>query len=195
MENYDRLMEAEIARQTGDKKKLLLHSCCAPCSTRALELLSALFQLTVYYYNPNIEPRAEYDKRLNEQERLLAMKGIALVRGQWDPAPFLAAAQGREAEREGGARCFLCYEMRLSGTAQYAKENGFDYFTTTLTVSPHKNAQKLNEIGFRLSEQVGVSFLPTDFKKRGGYQRSIVLSRQFDLYRQNYCGCRFSQRA
>jgi predicted adenine nucleotide alpha hydrolase (AANH) superfamily ATPase len=194
MENYDRLMEAEIARLAGEKKRLLLHSCCAPCSTRALELLADAFQLTVYYYNPNIEPRAEYEHRLSEQARLLSAKGIALAEGEWDPAPFLAAARGMEGEPEGGARCFLCYETRLSGAARYAKENGFDYFATTLTVSPHKNAQKLNEIGFRLGEEVGVAFLPTDFKKRGGYQRSVELSREYGLYRQDYCGCRYSAR-
>ena len=194
MENFDRLMEAEIARTAGERKKLLLHSCCAPCSTRALELLADAFQLTVYYYNPNIEPRAEYEHRLAEQARLLAMKGIPLVEGEWDPAPFLARAKGLEAEPEGGARCFLCYEMRLSGAAMYAKENGFDYFATTLTVSPHKDARKLNEIGFRLAEEMGVAFLPTDFKKRGGYQRSVALSRAYGLYRQDYCGCRYSVR-
>jgi len=194
MENYDRLMEAEIARAAGEGKKLLLHSCCAPCSTRALELLSDAFDLTVCYYNPNIEPRAEYDHRLAEQARLLKMKGIPLAEGEWDPAPFLKRARGLEGEREGGARCFLCYEMRLSGAARYARGNGFDYFATTLTVSPHKNARKLNEIGFRLAEEVGVAFLPTDFKKRGGYQRSVELSRECGLYRQDYCGCRYSVR-
>lgn len=194
MENFDRRMEAEIARLAGGNKKMLLHSCCAPCSTRALELLADAFQLTVYYYNPNIEPRAEYEHRLSEQARLLSMKGIALAEGEWDPAPFLEAAKGREGEPEGGARCFLCYEARLSGAARYAKENGFDYFATTLTVSPHKNAQKLNEIGFRLGEEAGVAFLPTDFKKRGGYQRSVELSREYGLYRQDYCGCRYSAR-
>lgn len=194
MENFDRQMEAEIARVAGEKKKLLLHSCCAPCSTRALELLADAFELTVYYYNPNIEPRAEYDKRLSEQARLLERKGIALAEGEWDPAPFLEKARGREGEREGGARCLLCYEMRLSGAAMYAKEHGFDYFATTLTVSPHKNAQKLNEIGFRLAQEVGIRFLPTDFKKRGGYQRSVELSREYGLYRQDYCGCRYSAR-
>ncbi len=194
MENYDRIMEAEIARLSGEKKKLLLHSCCAPCSTRALELLSAAFDLTVYDYNPNIEPRAEYEHRHAEQVRLCSTKGIKLVEGMWDPAPFLEAAQSRGEEREGGARCFMCYEMRLSGAALYAKENGFDYFATTLTVSPHKNAQKLNEIGFRLADAVGIAFLPTDFKKRGGYQRSVELSKEYRLYRQDYCGCRYSAR-
>lgn len=194
MENYDRLMETEIARTGGERKKLLLHSCCAPCSTRALELLTGAFDLTVYYYNPNIEPRAEYERRLAEQARLLSTKGIPLVEGEWDPAPFLEGAGGLEGEREGGARCFLCYEMRLSGTVRYARENGFDYFATTLTVSPHKNAQKLNEIGFRLAREPGVVFLPTDFKKRGGYQRSVELSKEYGLYRQDYCGCRYSVR-
>jgi predicted adenine nucleotide alpha hydrolase (AANH) superfamily ATPase len=122
------------------------------------------------------------------------MKGIALVEGEWDPAPFLEAVLGFEGEREGGARCFLCYEIRLFGAAKYAKENGFDYFATTLKVSPHKNAQKLNEIGLRLAREVGVRFLPTDFKKRGGYQRSVELSKEYGLYRQDYCGCRYSAR-
>lgn len=194
MENDDQLMEAEIARLAGEKRKLLLHSCCAPCSTRALELLADAFHLTVYYYNPNIEPRAEYEHRLSEQARLLAAKGIKLAEGAWNPAPFLERARGLEGEREGGARCFLCYEIRLSGAARYARENGFDYFATTLTVSPHKNARKLNEIGIRLAGEVGVRFLPTDFKKRGGYQRSIELSREYGLYRQDFCGCRYSAR-
>jgi predicted adenine nucleotide alpha hydrolase (AANH) superfamily ATPase len=194
MENYDRRMQAEIEALAGEKKRLLLHSCCAPCSTRALELLARAFDLTVYYYNPNIEPRAEYDKRLLAQEGLLKGMGIALAEGLWDPAPFLERAAHLSGEREGGGRCFLCYEMRLRGAARYAKENGFDYFATTLTVSPHKNAAKLNEIGLRLAEEFGVAYLPTDFKKRGGYQRSVALSAEYGLYRQDYCGCRFSSR-
>lgn len=177
---------------------LLLHSCCAPCSSYTLEYLSRHFEITVFYYNPNISPVEEFEKRLNEQERFInsfpAKNKISLVAGEYNYSDFLEIAKGYEDCREGGERCFRCYRLRLEKTAQLAKENGFDYFCTTLSISPLKNSQKLNEIGIELGEKYGVAWLPSDFKKREGYKRSIELSREYDLYRQNFCGCAFSKR-
>lgn len=197
--NYQKKMEEIIGQVAGRSAapSLLLHSCCAPCSSYVLECLSKHFKITVFYYNPNIEPVAEYQKRAAEQQRFLSMyksiNPIELAEGPYDEYAFRAISAGREEEKEGGARCLLCYELRLRKTAEFAKSNGFDYFTTTLSVSPYKNAQALNEIGARLSEEYGVPFLFADFKKKDGYHRSIELSKQYRLYRQNFCGCIYSK--
>ena len=190
--NYD----AEMLKilQTEQGKRLLLHSCCAPCSSYCLEQLAPVFKTTVLYYNPNLDCKEEYEKRKAEQIRYLKETGCAdFVDFGYDHNEFLCAAQGLENEREGGARCKECFTLRLEKTAREAKAGGFDYFATTLTVSPLKNARLINEIGFFFQERYGVKYLPTDFKKRGGYLRSIALSKEHDLYRQNYCGCEFSK--
>ena len=172
---------------------LLLHSCCGPCSTRCLELLKNTFSVTVFYYNPNITDSAEYEKRKGEQIRLLRETGWAdLLDCDHKPAEFFAAARGMEGEREGGARCYECYKLRLYRTARTAKEKGFPWFCSTLSVSPHKNAAWLNEIGARAAEEYGVQWLFSDFKKQNGYLRSVELAQEHGLYRQNYCGCIFS---
>lgn len=195
--NYQIELDKIINNLNEKAPKLLLHSCCAPCSSYTLEYLSKHFEITVLYYNPNISPKEEFDKRFAEQERLIkAMplkNEVRLICGEYDYNDFLEIAKGYEACREGGERCFRCYRMRLEKTAQLAKENNFDYFCTTLSISPLKNSQKLNQIGLELAEQYGVKWLPSDFKKREGYKRSIELSREYDLYRQNFCGCVFSK--
>lgn len=177
---------------------LLLHSCCAPCSSYTIEYLSQYFKITVLYYNPNISPQEEYEKRKSEQLRLIKEMGtensVDFLDCDYNNSEFLEIAKGYEHCREGGERCFRCYALRLEKTASLAKENDFDYFCTTLSISPLKNAQKINEIGFALGEKYGVSWLPSDFKKREGYKRSIVLSAKYNLYRQNFCGCEFSKR-
>lgn len=179
--------------------KLLIHSCCAPCSSYVLEYLSDYFAITVFYYNPNIYPEEEYIKRVKEQEKLISSMPlkypVSFVEGKYEPQEYYDLVKGHEKDPEGGERCFLCYRMRLEEAAKIAREGGYDFFTTTLSVSPYKNAEKLNEIGREVGETCGVSFLPSDFKKRGGYQRSIVLSREYGLYRQDYCGCVFSKNA
>lgn len=181
------------------KKKLLIHSCCAPCSSYVLEYLRDFFDITVLYYNPNITDRQEYEKRTAEQKRLIEEMNrevpsfITMETGRYEPEVFFAAAKGLEQLPEGGERCFRCYELRLRETARLAGEEGFDYFTTTLTISPLKHADKLNDIGRRLGAQYGVPFLPSDFKKKNGYKRSVELSEKYGLYRQDYCGCIFSK--
>lgn len=197
--NYQRKMEEEIASlSVGQRPRLLLQCCCAPCSSSVLAVLTAHFDVTVYFYNPNIYPQAEYEKRLAQLPKLLAGaeygKQIQVLEAPYVPADFFAAAKGLEEEPEGGARCTECFRLRLRETAKQAKTRGFDYFTTTLTVSPHKNAAVLNEIGLSLGEEFGVKFLPSDFKKKEGYKESIRLSKAYDLYRQDYCGCVFSMR-
>ena len=193
-ENYDKQM-TEICAGVARGTRLLLHSCCAPCSTACLERLKDVFSVTVFYYNPNIDDRAEYEKRKAEQKRLLAETGWAeFVDCDHDVEAFERLAKGLENEPERGKRCYLCYGLRLEKTAQAAKEYGFPYFATTLTLSPLKNAAWLNELGEAAGEKYGVSYLPSDFKKRGGLLRSIELSKEYGLYRQNYCGCRFSKR-
>lgn len=183
----------------GGAPTLLLHACCAPCSSYVLEYLSQYFKITLFYYNPNISPEEEYRKRIGEVRRLLAelpvKYPVSLLEGKYDPQRFFETAKGRENEPEGGARCALCYELRLREAAREAKERGFDWFTTTLSVSPYKHAQTLNGIGAVLEQEYGVRYLYSDFKKRGGYQRSIELSHIYGLYRQNYCGCVFSRNA
>lgn len=193
-ENYDKKME-EAMKKIERGTPLLLHSCCAPCSSACLERLKDVFDVTVLYYNPNIEDVAEYEKRKAEQIRLLTQTGWGkFLDCDHAPEAFRTIAEGLENEPERGKRCYLCYALRLEKTARFAKERGFLYFSTTLSVSPYKNVDWLNELGEKYAKLYGVSFLPCDFKKRGGYHRSIELSAQYGLYRQNYCGCRYSRR-
>jgi predicted adenine nucleotide alpha hydrolase (AANH) superfamily ATPase len=172
---------------------LLLHACCAPCSTVALERLSGQWELTLFYYNPNISPEAEYEKRLGELRRLVALapaaRGACVIAPEYGHTEFLSAARGLENEPEGGARCRECFALRLKRTAAEARERGFDAFATTLTVGPRKNAADINAAGEAVAREYGVHWLALDLKKRGGYQRSVELSREYSLYRQNYCGC------
>ena len=196
--NYQRALEKIIARhqERGEVPRLLLHSCCAPCSSYCLEYLSGYFWITVLYYNPNIYPPEEVRRRADEQERLIASipakHTITYVEGSYLPEQFYEAVKGHEHDPEGGERCFLCYRLRLEEAAREAKKGEFDYFTTTLSISPLKNAAKLNEIGEELGAAYGVAYLPSDFKKKDGYRRSVELSKEYGLYRQDYCGCVFS---
>lgn len=194
--NYQRELDALIG-SLQKTPRLLLHACCAPCSSYVLEYLSKHFEITVLYYNPNISPEEEFKKRAEELRRLISemefKNPVSLVVDDYDYSEFLNAVKGLETAPEGGERCFVCYRLRLERAAKYAAEHGFDYFCSTLSISPLKNARKLNEIGAELSEIYGVSSLPNDFKKKGGYLRSIELSREYDLYRQNFCGCAFSR--
>lgn len=200
--NYQAELEKLIKQLPDRHRRLFLHSCCAPCSSYCLEYLRKYFDVTVFYYNPNISFGEEYRHRVEELKRLVeelnedAAGGnpIELEEGPYEPERFFEAVKGLEDCPEGGERCFVCYELRLREAAKRAAEGGYDFFTTTLTISPLKNAQKLNEIGQRLGEEYGVACLPSDFKKKGGYQRSIELSREHELYRQDYCGCVFSKR-
>ena len=196
--NYQLKLE-EILKENKDKTpKLLLHSCCAPCSSYVLEYLTNYFEITILFYNPNITKEEEYLKRLNEIKKLVETiphkNKIEVVEGRYNPQEFLDIAKGLEDLKEGGERCFKCYRLRQEEAAKYAKENDYDFFTTTLSISPHKNADKLNEIGEELSSIYQINYLYADFKKKGGYQRSIELSREYDLYRQDYCGCIYSKR-
>ena len=192
--NYDKEM-TELITGLPKGTRLLLHSCCAPCSSACLERLKDFFKITVLYYNPNIDDENEYEKRKAEQIRFLRETGFAdFLDCDHDKEAFEEMAKGYETEPERGKRCYLCYELRLSKTAQLAKGNGFDYFATTLTLSPYKNAEWLNEIGEKVGGRYGVKYLCSDFKKQGGYHRSIALSNEYALYRQDYCGCRFSKR-
>lgn len=198
--NYQKELEKLISNLQKDRKvpKLLLHSCCAPCSSYVLEYLSDYFEITVFYYNPNIFPESEYTKRILEQQMLIQdMKvkyPISFLAGSYERNRFYEIAAGLEHLKEGGERCFKCYELRLEEAAKIAQEGEFDYFTTTLSISPMKNAEKLNEIGNKVGLKYGVSYLQSDFKKKNGYKRSIELSKEFGLYRQDYCGCEFSFR-
>lgn len=205
------LKELEEGRRPDSRdkeaaKRLFLHSCCAPCSSYVLEYLCSYFYITVFYYNPNISSDQEYRKRVEEQKRLIraydremevgTRRGypIEIVEGDYEPRRFYEAVKGYEDCPEGSERCFRCFGLRLRETARRAKEGNFDCFCTTLTISPLKNARKLNEIGLELSAEYGVPWLPSDFKKRNGYQRSVELSAEYGLYRQNYCGCGYSLR-
>ena len=196
--NYQKELETVLASIPEDATpRLLLHACCAPCSSYVLSYLAEHFSITVLFYNPNITEEDEYQKRRAELLRLIqelpVKYPIHWLDAPWDPENFFALARGLEKVPEGGERCFKCYRQRLELTARFAQENRFDWFTTTLTISPLKNAAKLNEIGEELAAEYGIPHLPSDFKKRGGYQRSIELSHQYGLYRQNYCGCVFSK--
>lgn len=194
--NYDKKMEDEIKSiiRKGEKPKLLLHSCCAPCSSFCIEKLKDNFDITVYYYNPNMDSLDEFNLRAEEQIKFCKISGVKCIVENFDSSEFYSKIKGLEDEPERGKRCFVCYELRLNKTAEFAKINGFEYFTTTLTLSPLKNAEKLNEIGEKVASKVGVKFLNSDFKKNGGYLRSIELSKEYNLYRQNYCGCIYSKR-
>ncbi len=193
--NFDKKTD-EIIKSLNGKPTLLLHSCCAPCSSSCLERLFPYFEITVFYFNPNITESKEYYIRLDEQKRFLQEvygDKVKLIEGRYKSVEFFDMAKGLEKEPEGGKRCYACYEMRLNETAKVAKEEKFDYFCTTLSLSPHKNAEWINEIGERLEKDYGVRFLPSDFKKQDGYKKSIELSKQHNLYRQNYCGCIYSK--
>lgn len=210
--NYALELEKIMKNPENRGKTLFLHSCCAPCSSYVLEYLRTFFKITVFYYNPNITEDTEYGKRVEEQKRLIAELNkeakmqekcqnneieplflIEIVEGDYSKDVFFQTVKGLEHCKEGGERCFACYELRLRETARKAAEYQADYFTTTLTISPLKNAMKLNEIGEMLAKEYQIAFLPSDFKKKGGYQRSIELSKQYNLYRQDYCGCVFSK--
>ena len=197
--NYQKELDKiiENAVKQGVTPTLLLHSCCAPCSSYVLKYLSDFFKITLVYYNPNIFPEEEYRKRVSEQERLInelpVKNPITFIEAKYDPQTFFDKVKGLEKEPEGGARCTVCYEMRMREAAIYAKEGGFDYFTTTLSISPLKNAQKINDIGCALAEEYGVKHLPSDFKKKEGYKQSVQLSAEYNLYRQNFCGCVYSK--
>ena len=214
--NYSKELESriEIFKKEGRRPKVLLHACCAPCSSYCLEYLREYFDITVFFYNPNITSESEYRKRVDEEKRLIAeynrqidendFEGmnsdkdagkIDIIEGDYKPSDFYEAVKGYEECKEGGERCRKCFELRLNETAKVAERNGFEYFTTTLTISPLKNAAVLNEVGEEAAKEIGdrVSFLPSDFKKKNGYKRSIELSHKFDLYRQDFCGCSFSK--
>ncbi|MBQ6680163.1 MAG: epoxyqueuosine reductase QueH [Lachnospiraceae bacterium] len=197
--NYQKELEGVINGLEDRVPSLLLHACCAPCSSYVLEYLSAWFDITVFYYNPNITEEEEYRHRAEEEKRLIRemplSRPVRFLEGPYEPERFLKEAAGLEGEKEGGRRCEKCFRLRLDKTAETAAKGGFDYFTTTLTISPLKNAALLNTIGEETAGIYGVRFLPSDFKKKNGYQRSIVLSKEYGLYRQDYCGCVFSRRA
>ena len=212
--NYSKELESqiEVFQKNGEYPKLLLHACCAPCSSYCLEYLREYFDITVFFYNPNITSEGEYSKRVIEEKRLIDeynrqiqendfegmnsdsnARKISILEGDYDPKVFYEVTRGMEDLKEGGERCRKCFELRLNETARVAKEKGFDFFTTTLTISPLKNADVLNEVGEKAAKEIGASFLPSDFKKKNGYKRSIELSHKFDLYRQDFCGCSFSK--
>jgi len=200
MTNYQKELDSLIERNTAENvvPTLLLHCCCAPCSSYVLEYLSRHFKITAHFYNPNIDEQQEYEKRANELKRLISEQPhiypVTFTEGNYEPERFFETAKGYEDVPEGGERCFRCYRLRLAEAADAAKAGKYDYFTTTLSISPLKNAQKLNEIGAEESARVGVPYLFSDFKKKEGYKRSIVLSQTYGLYRQNYCGCVYSRR-
>ena len=197
--NYQKELEKLIDQAQKDNKipSLFLHSCCAPCSSYVLEYLSKYFNITVFYYNPNIYPEEEYRKRVHEITRLVNSMEfehpVKLIEGHYDPQEFFQMAKGLEDLPEGGERCFKCYRLRMEEAAKLAEEGDYDYFTTTLSISPHKNAQVLNELGKEISDAFGVPYLYSDFKKKNGYRRSCELSTEYHLYRQDYCGCPFSK--
>lgn len=200
--NYQKQLEEVLKRmkEEGKRKRLLLHACCAPCSSYCLEYLREAFALTVFFYNPNLTEQEEYRRRVEEEKRLIALMNgqegssqIEILEGRYEPERFLEVAKGLETCKEGGERCVRCFALRLGETARVAAEDGFDFFTTSLTISPLKNSALLNRIGAQEGERYGVRFLPSDFKKNNGYLRSTQLSRLYDLYRQNYCGCIYSK--
>ncbi|MDE5866001.1 MAG: epoxyqueuosine reductase QueH [Lachnospiraceae bacterium] len=198
--NYQKELDKIIEGLSSDNPpRLLLHSCCAPCSSYVLEYLRRFFKITVFYYNPNISMDEEYRKRVAEQKRLIEAYNektshpIDIIEGDYEPEEFFTMVKGLENCPEGGERCFTCYELRLRKTSQIASGGQYDYFATTLTISPLKNAAKINEIGERIAGECGINWLPSDFKKKDGYKRSIELSREYDLYRQDYCGCIYSK--
>ncbi len=191
--NYDLLMQSEIAKLDG-KKRLLLHSCCGPCSTACIERLHDYFDITVLYYNPNIEPEEEYIHRKNVQKEVLKRLNIKFMECDYDNETYKRVTKSLSEEKEGGKRCSVCFGLRLKYTAMMAKKENFDYFATTLTVSPHKNSEIINNIGSKIGNTLNIKYLFADFKKRDGYKRSIELSKEYNLYRQDYCGCLYSKR-
>lgn len=195
--NYQLELDKTLQKLTQENKRprLLLHACCAPCSSYVLEYLTAYFDITVFFYNPNISPEKEYQHRVSEIKRLIAemCPDVHFIEGQYEPEKFYTMSKGLENEPERGARCLKCYRMRLEESAQAAQDGNFDYFTTTLSISPQKDSMILNQIGREVSEQYHIPYLYSDFKKKGGYKRSIALSAQFHLYRQNFCGCIYSK--
>lgn len=199
--NYQKELEQVLAKveERGELPRLLLHSCCAPCSSYVMEYLSDFFEITLYYYNPNIYPYEEYKRRVKEQKTLISnmklTRPVIFRAGPYEPDEFFRMAKGLEKEREGGKRCYKCFVLRLTEAAKAAAAGRYDYFTTTLTISPLKNAVWLNEIGEALSKEYRVAFLSSDFKKRDGYKRSVELSEEYGLYRQDYCGCVYSREA
>lgn len=201
IQNVQKQMDQLLIRikQEEQEKSLLLHSCCAPCSSYVLEYLSSYFHITDFFYNPNISPRDEYQKRTDEMKHLISsqsyQKQVTFLEGTYEPEAFFEKVKGMEKEPEGGKRCHICFEMRLRQAAKVGKNLGLDYFATTLTISPLKNAELINEIGQKIGEEEGIAYLPSDFKKKNGYKRSIELSHEYHLYRQNFCGCVFSKEA
>ncbi len=191
--NYQKKMEEIIGSFDGERKTLLLHACCAPCSSYVMEYLTKYFDITILFYNPNIHPSEEYEKRLQEEKRLIAaaFPQVKLLTIGYDPAEYYCAVKGLEDLGENSVRCYKCYEFRMRKTAQLADK--YDYFTTTLSISPYKHADWINELGARIEAEYGVHYLPADFKKKGGYQRSIELCKVYNIYRQDYCGCSFSK--
>lgn len=195
--NYDLEMEKQISN-IPEGTELLLHACCAPCSSAVLERIANHFKISIFYYNPNITDEDEYNKRIAEIKKLISIVHpkyeISLIEGKYEPEKFFEMAKGLEKEPERGKRCYKCYELRLSETARIAEKLGFKYFCTTLTLSPHKNVNWLNEIGEVLNNKYQTTYLYSDFKKKEGYKRSIILSKEYGLYRQDYCGCIFSKK-
>lgn len=197
--NYQKLLDEKIKENERDgiRPTLLLHACCAPCSSYTMEYLSKHFDVSIYFYNPNIDTKEEHDLRITELNRLIGemplSSEVKLLTGDYEPTKFYEIAKGRESIPEGGERCYMCYALRLEEAARAAVEFQMDYFTTTLSISPYKNAEWLNSLGKKYGEQYGIPYLYSDFKKKGGYQRSVELSREFGLYRQDYCGCVFSK--
>lgn len=198
-QNYSLVLEKKLGEIKTLKKKptLLMQACCAPCSSYVLEYIEKYFDITLFFYNPNISPKSEFEFRLSELERFIGESGsqAKILAPEYDSTEFYSVTRGLEELPEGGERCRICYELRLRRTAEFAKENGYDYFCTTLSISPYKRADRLNEIGGNLEAEYGVSYLYSDFKKKGGYKRSIELSEEYGLYRQNYCGCIYSKLA
>ncbi|MFV0464960.1 MAG: epoxyqueuosine reductase QueH [Lachnospiraceae bacterium] len=198
--NYQKDLENLILKNQAEGviPKLLLHSCCAPCSTYVIEYLSDFFEITVFYYNPNIYPDQEYEMRAREQKEFIrkfeSKYPVTFLEGKFDKEIFYQNVKGHESDPEGSERCLICYRQRLEKTAEQATEHKMDYFATTLTISPLKNTQALNEIGSQLSEEFHVKYLASDFKKQNGYKRSIELSKEYNMYRQDYCGCIFSMK-
>ncbi len=194
--NYQLVLDKTLAEITkeGKRPSLMLHSCCAPCSSYVMEYLTKYFDITIFYYNPNISPEEEYRHRVEEQKRLISemCPDVKFIEGKYEPEKFYEMAKGLEKEPERGKRCLKCYRMRLEATAKQALESGSDYFTTTLSISPQKSSAVINETGKNVSEEYGIPYLFSDFKKKGGYKRSIELSAVYNLYRQNFCGCIYS---
>lgn len=195
--NFQKLLEEEIEliKNNEVKPKLLLHACCGPCSSYVIEYLSKYFDITIYYYNPNTYPESEYIGRLDELNKFITNfnSSVNVIEEKYIPKEFYTSIKGLEHLGEKSKRCYNCYELRLKKSAKYAKENNYDYFTTTLSISPYKNVEWINEIGKNLEEEIGIKYLYSDFKKKNGYKRSLELSKEYKLYRQEYCGCVYSK--